>query len=107
MRKIPVKTKKMNSCDLSKTTFLWKIPPENAGKKEILRNPGRNGFYAGKKEILRNPGRNGFLGPKNEFLKTGIGNLALELIRYFLLIESTTQGSTNNKSASANTTNFC
>ena len=28
-----------------------------------------------KKEILRNPVRNGFLGPKNKFLKTGIGNL--------------------------------
>jgi hypothetical protein len=29
-----------------------------------------------KKEILRNPVRNGFLDPKNKFLKTGIGNLA-------------------------------
>jgi hypothetical protein len=28
-----------------------------------------------KKEILRNPVRNGFLDPKNKFLKTGIGNL--------------------------------
>jgi hypothetical protein len=29
-----------------------------------------------KKEILRNPGRNGFFGPKNKFLKTGICSLA-------------------------------
>ena len=29
-----------------------------------------------KKEILRNPVRNGFLDPKNKFLKTGICNLA-------------------------------
>jgi hypothetical protein len=28
-----------------------------------------------KKEILRNPVRNGFLDPKNKFLKTGICNL--------------------------------
>ena len=28
-----------------------------------------------KREIVRNPVRNGFLGPKNKFLKTGIGNL--------------------------------
>jgi hypothetical protein len=28
-----------------------------------------------KKEILRNPVRNGFSNPKNKFLKTGIGNL--------------------------------
>jgi hypothetical protein len=28
-----------------------------------------------KKEILRNPDRNGFWGKKNGFLKTGIGNL--------------------------------
>jgi hypothetical protein len=36
-----------------------KIPPENTGKKEILRNPGRNVFFC----------------PKNKFLKTGICNL--------------------------------
>ena len=28
-----------------------------------------------KKEILKNPVRNGFLDPKIKFLKTGIGNL--------------------------------
>jgi len=30
-----------------------------------------------KKEILRNPARNGFLDPKNKFLKTGMCNLAV------------------------------
>jgi hypothetical protein len=64
LRKIPVKSeKKRNSFDLSKTTFLCKIPQENAGKK---RNP---------QESVRN----GFLDPKNKFLKTGICNLAAAL----------------------------
>jgi len=31
-----------------------------------------------KKEILRNPVRNGFLDPKNKFLKTGMCNLELK-----------------------------
>jgi hypothetical protein len=35
LRKIPVKSEKnRNSCDLSKTTFLRKIPQENTGKKK-------------------------------------------------------------------------
>ncbi len=42
-----------------------KKPPENAGKKEILRNPVRNGFLV----------------PKNKFLKTGVGNLAWPSLR--------------------------
>jgi hypothetical protein len=48
LRKIPVMAyKNRNSCNLSKTTFMWKIPPENTRKK-ILRNPGRNVFYVQK-----------------------------------------------------------
>jgi hypothetical protein len=52
--------KNRNSCDLSKTNFLRKIPQENTEEKKILRNPVRNAF----------------LGPKNKFLKRGITNLA-------------------------------
>ncbi len=43
----------------SKTTFLWKIPPENTGKTEILRNPF---FYC-------------FWAPKINSRQTGITNL--------------------------------
>jgi len=42
-----------NSCGLSKTMFLCKIPLENTGKKEILRNPVRNVFLS-KKYIPEN-----------------------------------------------------
>jgi len=60
LRKIPVKSEKnRNSCDLSKTTFLWKIPQENTGKKTPQESC-----------------RERFLGPKNKFLKRGITNLA-------------------------------
>jgi hypothetical protein len=46
----------------SKTTFLWKIPPENTGKK---RNPQGFFFYC-------------FWAPKIDSCQTGIGNLAPE-----------------------------
>jgi hypothetical protein len=51
--------KNRNSCDHLQNHVPVKIPPEITEKKEILRNPGRNGFF----------------GPKNKFLKTGICNL--------------------------------
>jgi hypothetical protein len=61
MQKIPVTVaKNRNSCNhlqnhVPVKKFLWKTQE--------------------KKEILRNPGRNGFFGPKIKFLKTGICNL--------------------------------
>ena len=49
-RKNPVKSKKKrNSCDLSKTTFLWKNPPENAGKKRNPEESCQERFFGPKK----------------------------------------------------------
>jgi hypothetical protein len=45
-------------------------PPKTHSCEKFLRKTQE------KKEILRNPVRNGFLDPKNKFLKTGICNLA-------------------------------
>jgi hypothetical protein len=45
-------------------------PPQTHSCEKFLRKT------QGKKEILRNPVRNGFLDPKNKFPKTGICNLA-------------------------------
>jgi hypothetical protein len=59
--KIPVKAAKTGIPETpSKTTFLWKNPPENTGKKEILRN---SFFYC-------------FWAPKINSCQTGISNLA-------------------------------
>jgi hypothetical protein len=44
-------------------------PPKTHSCEKFLRKTQE------KKEILRNPVRNGFLDPKNKFLKTGICNL--------------------------------
>jgi hypothetical protein len=44
-------------------------PPKTHSCENFLRKTQE------KKEILRNPVRNGFLDPKNKFLKTGICNL--------------------------------
>ncbi len=41
-----------------------------------------SGKHRKKKEILRNPGKNGFFGPRNKFLKTGICNLAYYQMPY-------------------------
>ncbi len=46
-------------------------PPKTHSCEKFLRKTQE------KKEILRNPVRNGFLDPKKKFLKTGICNLAL------------------------------
>jgi hypothetical protein len=48
--KIPVKAAKKQEFlrPSPKARFLWFIPPKNTGKKEILRNPGRNGFLVQK-----------------------------------------------------------
>jgi hypothetical protein len=61
LQKIPVTVAKIrNSCDPLQN----QVPVKNSSEK-----------HRKKKEILRNPGRNGFIGPKNKFLKTGISNL--------------------------------
>ncbi len=64
LQKIPVNAaKNRNSCDpLKKPCSCEKFLRKTQEKKEILRNPGRNGFF----------------GPKNKFLKTGITNLGAE-----------------------------
>jgi hypothetical protein len=62
LRKIPVKSEK-NGIPVT--------PPKTHSCEKFLRKTQE------KKEILRNPVRNGFLDPKNKFLKTGICNLAL------------------------------
>jgi hypothetical protein len=54
-----IAAKNRNSCDHLQNH----IPVKNSSGKHR------------KKEILRNPGRNGFFGPKNKFLKTEICNL--------------------------------
>jgi hypothetical protein len=61
LQKIPVTAaKNRNSCDQLQNH----VPVKKSSRKT-----------QGKKEILRNPGRNGFFGPKHKFLKTGICNL--------------------------------
>jgi hypothetical protein len=57
--KNPVKEKKnRNSCDLSKTMFLRKIPPEKQHRKiEILRNPVFFLFLSPQKRIPENRNR--------------------------------------------------
>jgi hypothetical protein len=57
------------SCDSGKKQEFLRPPPKPRSCEKFLRKT------QGKKEILRNPGRNGFFGPKNKFLKTGIFNL--------------------------------
>ena len=49
-------------------------PPKTHSCEKFLRKTQE------KKEILRNPVRNGFLDPKNKFLKTGICNLGLPAV---------------------------
>jgi hypothetical protein len=63
LRKSPVKTEKTG------------IPATSPKPRSCEKFPWKT---QEKKEILRNPGRNGFLGPKNKFLKTGIGNLVTQ-----------------------------
>jgi hypothetical protein len=58
-----------NSCDSGKNQEFLQPPPKPCSCEKIIRKT------QGKKGILRNPGRNGFFGPKNKFLKTGICNL--------------------------------
>jgi hypothetical protein len=62
LRKIPVKSKK-NGIPVT--------PPKTHSCEKFLRKTQE------KKEILRNPVRNGFLDSQNKFLKTGICNLGL------------------------------
>jgi hypothetical protein len=50
-------------------TGFFKTPPKPRSCEEIPPKKQE------KKEILRNPGRNGFWGSKKGFLKTGIGDL--------------------------------
>jgi hypothetical protein len=58
-----------NSCDSSKKQEFLQPPQKPRSCEKILRKTQE------KKEILRNPGRNGFFGSKNIFLNTGICNL--------------------------------
>jgi hypothetical protein len=56
------------SCDCDKKQEFLQPPPKPRSCEKILWKTQE------KKEILRNPGRHGFFGPKNKFLKTGICN---------------------------------
>jgi hypothetical protein len=57
-------------------------PPKTRSCEKFLRKTQE------KKEILRNPVRNGFLDPKNKFLKTGICNPSLNGVTLRILILS-------------------
>jgi hypothetical protein len=57
------------SCERGQKQEFLPSPPKPRSCEKFLRKTQE------KKEILRNPGRNGFFGPKNKFLKTGITNL--------------------------------
>ncbi len=65
----PTRIPGKNSCDSGKNQEFLQPPPKPRSCEKFLRKTQE------KKEILRNPGRNGFFGPKNKFLKTGICNL--------------------------------
>jgi hypothetical protein len=62
------------SCDSGKNQEFLRPPPKPHSCEKILRKTQE------KNEILRNPGRNSFFGPKNKFLKTGICNLAPNIL---------------------------
>jgi hypothetical protein len=79
IRRNPEESKRRNSCPAG---IPAKNSYESSEKQEFLRPPPKprscEKFLRKtqeKKEILRNPGRNGFFGPKKKILKTGICNL--------------------------------
>jgi hypothetical protein len=61
-----------NTCKNEKKQEFLRPPPKPRSCEKFLQKTQE------KKEILRNPVRNGFLGPKNKFLKTGITNLVVQ-----------------------------
>ncbi len=66
---VPQKFLQKNSVKAAENRNLCDPSPKPRSCEKFLRKT------QGKKEILRNPVRNGVLGPKNKFLKIGIGNL--------------------------------